>query len=1389
MQNIYKQLGPSRQSVLRGLAPRGFLVLSLILYLSSIAAWCQTTASVSISPGSTMAPVGPEAYGVDTAVYDGYLTSPGVSTLLTQAGINAVRYPGGSYGDIFNFISGTDQTVQPGAYMASDVTFNYFMSDTVLPEGGKALITVNYGSNLTNDGGGQPSEAASWVQYANVTNNYGIVYWEIGNEVYGNGYYSTGLDWEEDLHDPDTTAADRVGNAALSPTAYGTNAAAFVTAMKAVDPSIKCGVFVNAATYYPAWDQDVLTAISSALKGTGYTLDFVIVHWYPSGTDAEVLAAQYGPNGIAANVAQIRSDIANYYTLSNSNNLEIIVSETGSGAVGGILPALFATDDDLTWFENTATNVEYQELHNGFLTNAGPGVPEGPWYGTQFASDLARPGDTMVGAASTNPLLRVHAVKRTDGNLAVILINQDPSNNTTATVNVTNATLGTSGTEYTLGTANFGGNDTATTGVGQSTVGGLGNSFTVTVPAYTEIGYVIPASGIKTAATVTSIEPTYGLVGTAVPITIIGTGFGASQGSNTVTAGGKAATVSSWSNTSISATVPGTLPSGAANVVVNVNGAGSNAAVFTVNSGTGAATALTPYAQVAGAAWNQSNYVSANPGQTVNLGPQAADGGYGQWNWTGPNGFTSNQRGINNIPLIPGTDNYVVTYTNTLSVQSSITFIVTVSGPSFSIYSQASLSVAQGSTSGPDYVTINDSGGFTGSVTLSASGLPSGVTANFATNPTTSQSVLTLSATQTAAPGTYRITINGTSGALVESTTFVLTVTGTTPPPPTFTLAPSAATLAVTQGSSATDTITVTDVNGFTGSVNLSASGLPSGVTAGFAANPTTGSSVLTLTASSSATVGSSNITITGVSGKLTVTTTIALAVNVYKPPSFTLVISPPSLFVPQCGSGSFTVTETPQNGFTGNITLAASGLPSGVTFGFSPNPFSGTTVMTITVACSTAVGTYPIILTGTSGSLTESTTIALTITPASNGSFSLKPSAATLSIVQGASGTDTITVTDVSPFAGNVTLAASGLPGGVTAAFATNPTTATSVLTLKASSSATAGTSTVTITGTSGSLSAGTAITLTVTPSSCTQTAITPYLEVGTAAWQQTNVATVTSTTTVVNLGPQPLTGTWSWIGPNGFTAATRQLNAIALSAGANVYTATYTNASGCKSTEAFTITAPSETGGFTLAPSAATLSVTQGSSVTDTIIVTDVSPFAGSVTLAASGLPSGMTAAFATNPTTGSSILTLTASSTATTGTSNISITGTSGTLTAFTTIALTVKPKTTGTACTIDYTITPQNSTSFGAAITIVSNSSTALSSWTLTWSFANGQTISSLWNGNEIQSGANVTVTNQSYNGSIAAGGSLTGVGFNGAWNGVTNAIPASFSLNGTTCTVN
>ena len=77
---------------------------------------------------------------------------------------------------------------------------------------------------------------------------------------------------------------------------------------------------------------------------------------------------------------------------------------------------------------------------------------------------------------------------------------------------------------------------------------------------------------------------------------------------------------------------------------------------------------------------------------------------------------------------------------------------------------------------------------------------------------------------------------------------------------------------------------------------------------------------------------------------------------------------------------------------------------------------------------------------------------------------------------------------------------------------------------------------------------------------------------------------------------------------------------------------------------------------------------------------------------------------------------------------------------------------------TACNVVYTISPQNTSAFGAAITIQNTGTTALSSWTLTWTFANGQTVSQLWNGIETQSGANVTVKNEPYNGSIPAGGS-------------------------------
>ena len=108
--------------------------------------------------------------------------------------------------------------------------------------------------------------------------------------------------------------------------------------------------------------------------------------------------------------------------------------------------------------------------------------------------------------------------------------------------------------------------------------------------------------------------------------------------------------------------------------------------------------------------------------------------------------------------------------------------------------------------------------------------------------------------------------------------------------------------------------------------------------------------------------------------------------------------------------------------------------------------------------------------------------------------------------------------------------------------------------------------------------------------------------------------------------------------------------------------------------------------------------------------------------------------------------------------------------------------------GSGCRVQYTITNQWPGGFGVALTITNTGSTTINGWSLQFSFPNGQTITQLWNGSYTQSGSMVTITNLSYNATIAPGASLSSEpGFNGAWNG-TNNPPASFTLNGVACSV-
>ncbi|MEU6402413.1 glycoside hydrolase family 6 protein [Streptomyces sp. NPDC046985] len=117
-----------------------------------------------------------------------------------------------------------------------------------------------------------------------------------------------------------------------------------------------------------------------------------------------------------------------------------------------------------------------------------------------------------------------------------------------------------------------------------------------------------------------------------------------------------------------------------------------------------------------------------------------------------------------------------------------------------------------------------------------------------------------------------------------------------------------------------------------------------------------------------------------------------------------------------------------------------------------------------------------------------------------------------------------------------------------------------------------------------------------------------------------------------------------------------------------------------------------------------------------------------------------------------------------------------------------ALAAVPATAGAQaapCTVDYTIQNQWDTGFTAAVTVTNNSA-AKTGWTLKWSYAGAQQITSGWNAKITQSGAAVTAANETYNGALATGASAS-FGFQGTYSGA-NAVPAAFTLDGVTCNV-
>ena len=209
---------------------------------------------------------------------------------------------------------------------------------------------------------------------------------------------------------------------------------------------------------------------------------------------------------------------------------------------------------------------------------------------------------------------------------------------------------------------------------------------------------------------------------------------------------------------------------------------------------------------------------------------------------------------------------------------------------------------------------------------------------------------------------------------------------GSTSTSPAFTIYASPATVSVPQGSSGSSTITTSVSGGFSSAIALSASGQPAGVTVTFnptsIAAPGSGTSSVNLAVATSTATGTYTITVMGTGGGITHTATVSLIVTAPVSGGFTISVSPTSGSLDQGQSGYAVVTVSATGGFDSPVALSSSGEPTGVTGTFSPTSItgSGTSDFTLKVSRTAKVGTYPITITGTSGSTKETTTLTFQV-------------------------------------------------------------------------------------------------------------------------------------------------------------------------------------------------------------------------------------------------------------------------------------------------------------------------------------------------------------------------------------------------------------------------
>jgi len=429
-------------------------------------------------------------------------TTPGLAASLQSVGFTAVRFPGGSTSDGYHWEGTTANPAAPtfcgGGYGNPNSTFDNFMTDVARPANLDVAITLNYGSNEACNGGGDPNEAAAWVDYSNNNRKYGVHWWTVGNEEFGS--------WEYDLHALKNDAATYANAVATG----------YYPAIKAKDPTAMVGVDVEPG-WSPAWDPTVLAQAK---------YDFVELHWYAQGPGSESDAYLIGnaTNYLASTIASLKTELAS----AGHAGTPIYIGELGSVSSNpgkqttSITQALFAGQvigtmlnagiARSTWWlayggcndagggGNFSASLYGWQNFGGYQMLS-DGLPEYGCYGApsiargtllptavvyQIAAAFAHGGERVFAAPVNASLPNVRAFATSQGaKYNVLLFNLDQNNAVNVPVGISALASGSGATVTTYGKAQYDqSKNNVWTGSVTSTLGSWRGSVTVALPAW-----------------------------------------------------------------------------------------------------------------------------------------------------------------------------------------------------------------------------------------------------------------------------------------------------------------------------------------------------------------------------------------------------------------------------------------------------------------------------------------------------------------------------------------------------------------------------------------------------------------------------------------------------------------------------------------------------------------------------------------------------------------------------------------------------------------------------------------------------------------------------------------------------------------------------------------